>query len=148
AQRRVAWQLRQCAGASSETKQCHWSALLGHEHVRAVALQWAQRSEFRTVQGMDALNATLGTVHMQAPMLEIDLCPTQRAEFLRSQPMPIRQQNRCAVPGSIAPALPGSIEQTLHLALCLNGSAPWPHTLIPPQPLVPGSREPPFEGWR
>src|SRR5262249_48706321 len=62
-------------GSSSETKQ--WSLeCLARSRTRKGCCPALQRSEFRTVQGMDALNATLGTVHMQAPMLEIDLCPT------------------------------------------------------------------------
>jgi hypothetical protein len=38
---------------------------------------------------MHAFNSTLSSVHMQATMLEIDLAPSQGAEFSRPQSMPI-----------------------------------------------------------
>jgi hypothetical protein len=55
----------------------YWRASLNDEHV--------------TMQGMDALNSALGPVHMQATMVEIDLSPSQGAEFSGSEAMPISE---------------------------------------------------------
>ena len=66
---------------------------------------------------VNALNPAFGAVHMQSPMLEVHLCPAKLTEFCCSKPMPIRKQDRCAVPGTIAPTFARSIAQLLYLAL-------------------------------
>jgi hypothetical protein len=52
---------------------------------------------------------------MQPSVPKIDLRPAKLAEFLRSQAMPIRQQDRSRIPRAIPPALPRSADQLLDL---------------------------------
>jgi hypothetical protein len=63
---------------------------------------------------MDAFDPALRSVHMQPPMPQIDLSPAKLAQLSSTKSMPIRQEDRRAVPGGIAPTLARSIEQLLY----------------------------------
>ncbi len=73
--------------------------------------------EARAHARVNALDPTLRPVHMQPPVPEIDLSPSQLAELLRSQAVPIRQQDRCAIPRAIASSLTCSLNQPINLSL-------------------------------
>jgi hypothetical protein len=69
------------------------------------------------MQRMNALDAALGAVHMQSPMREINLRPPKLTKLLRTQAMPIRQQDRRTIPGSVPPSLARSFDQPINLLL-------------------------------
>jgi hypothetical protein len=66
------------------------------------------------MQRMDALDPALGSINVQPAMAQIDLSPTQRAKLLRTQTVPIRQQDGRAIPGRIAPTLTRSFNQPIN----------------------------------
>jgi hypothetical protein len=68
------------------------------------------------MQRMNTLKTTFGPVDMQPPMPEVDLCPAQAHQFASSQPMPIGQEDRSAVPGAIPASLTGSIDELIYLS--------------------------------
>ena len=72
-----------------EPRRCDRRTGLGYKHIGARPLQWPQSPQLRPVQGMHALNPALSPVLMQAPMPEIDLCPTKVAKLGCPQPMSI-----------------------------------------------------------
>ena len=58
--------------------------MLGHEDVAAAAifaLESPQRAHFLAAQLMDAGNAVLQAAHMDEPMSEVDLIPSQGAQL-------------------------------------------------------------------
>jgi hypothetical protein len=77
----------------------------------------SRRSQLRSVKWMHTLHPALRPVDVQASMPEIDLRPTKRAQLLRTQAMPVRQQDSASVPSSIAPTLPRSLDQAFNLLL-------------------------------
>jgi hypothetical protein len=70
------------------------------------------------MQGMNTLDPAFGSINVQPAMAQIDLSPTQRAEFLGSQPMPIRQEDCSSVPWAIPPTFASSVDQPINLAFC------------------------------
>src|SRR6516165_3945283 len=75
------------------------------------------------MQRMHALDPVLCAVDVQAPMLEIDLSPAKRAEFLGAQPMPICKQDRSAVPDAVAPTLTRCVDQSFDFCVLLDTPA-------------------------
>jgi hypothetical protein len=55
---------------------------------------------------------------MKPPSLEINLAPTQLAQLRSAEPMPERQQDRSAVPGTVSSSAAGSIDELGYLLLC------------------------------
>src|SRR5262245_49300422 len=93
---RMYWERKLSRSASSldhsqEPRCCNWRASFGGEHIRTAALKWSQGPKLRPMQRMHAFNSALSSIHMQSAIPEIDLRPSQRAEFTSSEPMPICQ---------------------------------------------------------
>jgi hypothetical protein len=68
------------------------------------------------MQRMHTGASALGSVDMQPSMPKVYLSPAQARQFDRSQPMPIGQQDRSAVPGAIAPSLARRIDKPIYLS--------------------------------
>jgi hypothetical protein len=88
------WQLSGSAGAldhPQEPSWRYWSASFGEEHIRTVALQRPQGSQFRSMQRMNTLDPAFAPVCVQSAIPEIDLSPSQGAKLSSPQAMSICQ---------------------------------------------------------
>jgi hypothetical protein len=76
------------------------------------------------MQGMNAFNATLGPIDMQAPLLEINLRLAKLTQLGSAKAMSIREQDRCSIPWAVAPSLSRSFDQPINF--CLSQILPRP----------------------
>jgi hypothetical protein len=63
---------------------------------------------------MDALDPAFGAIDVKATVSKINLRPAQQTQLLRSQAMTICQQDRCTIPGRVAPSLTCSFNQPIN----------------------------------
>src|SRR5262245_10487064 len=103
---------------SQEPSCCDRRSGLRCEDVRARSLHRSQSPKLWAMQRMNTLDPALGPVDMHAAIPEIDLAPSQGAEFSGSQPMSIGEQDSGCIPLTVAPSLACSFDQAIHLFLC------------------------------
>jgi hypothetical protein len=69
------------------------------------------------MQWMNTLDPALGPIHMQATIPEIDLRPSQGAEFSGPQSMPIGEQDSGCISLTVPPSLACGLDQSIHFLL-------------------------------
>src|SRR5262249_47785035 len=112
------WKPRSLASTlDQEPRRCNRSASFGDEHIRTVALQWPQCSQFRSMQRVNALDPAFSSIHMKATIPQINLSPSQGAEFSGSKSMPICQEDRRCIPSAIPSTVACCLDQPINLFL-------------------------------
>jgi hypothetical protein len=69
------------------------------------------------MQRMNTLNSALISIHMQSAIPQIDLSPSQGAEFSRSERMPISEKDRRCISNAIPAPFARSFHQAINLFL-------------------------------
>jgi len=69
------------------------------------------------MQRMNTLNSALSPIHMKATIPQIDLAPSQGAEFSRPQSMTISEQDRRCIPWPIPSTFACSLDQSINFLL-------------------------------
>src|SRR5262245_52125396 len=103
------------------SKPCrrHRCPALSHEHVAArtiFALEGPERSHLLATQLVHARDAVLEAPHVNEPVREVDLVPSERAQLRDAQAVAEGNQDHGGIPQAIAAPVPlGGGNEPLHL---------------------------------
>src|SRR5262249_29964605 len=73
--------------------------------------------KLRPMQWMHAFNSAFSPIHMQAAIPQINLSPSQGAEFSSPQSMPICQEDRRCISSAVASTFACCLDQPINLFL-------------------------------
>src|SRR5262249_1058297 len=82
-----------------------------------LATEAPQRSDLVPLQRVDRGRPVLQSADVQSTDAQFDLVPVEVAELARSEPVPDGQQDHGRIAVTVAPVLPGRLEQPIDLGL-------------------------------
>jgi len=76
------------------------------------------------MQRMNTLDTALGPIHVQSTIPEINLAPSQGAEFTSPEAMPVGQEDRRCIPSAISSTVTCCFDQPINASTNAAGTLP------------------------